>query len=180
MADKQTCHVTHAHWCVKDPRSGARPSSRLLLRRKEEGDAQRRPRQRHETRFCSFPILFLSASSSSLDALKRSISKVVHRDKNAIASLLSKTPAFCAFEKRTRRRRKRKRRRRASTNAPSGDVSLRRGHADGLGGSSLGQGEHYFVGVVLCVYLKVRTTRVFCAPPFSVRAKISFLFVGVF
>lgn len=24
VADKQTCHVTFAHWCVKDPRSGAR------------------------------------------------------------------------------------------------------------------------------------------------------------
>ena len=55
------------------------------------------------------------------------------------------------------------------TNAPSGDVSLRRGHADGLGGSSLGQGEHYFVGVVLCVLKSEDYTCLLCAPLFCAR-----------
>ncbi len=147
MADKQTCHVTHAHWCVKDPRSGARPSSRLLLRRKEEGDAQRRPRQRHETRsflFRSFfeRIIIVSRRAKAIDFESRSSIEIRMR-----SHLLSKTPSRVhskkerGREKRTRRRRRK--RRRANKNAPSGDVSLRRGHADGLGGSSLGQGEHY-------------------------------------
>ena len=169
MADKQTCHVTHAHWCVRDPRSGARARLPVSFFDAKKKETRKDDHGKGTRRVLFFSDLFLSASSSSLDALKRSISKVVHRDKNAIVSSFQhraaqsriRMHARCSKkgggrEKRTRRRKRRS----ANKNAPSGDVSLRRGHADGLGGSSLGQGEHFRWCCVVCVYLKVRTTRV--------------------
>ena len=101
MADKQTCHVTHAHWGslgIPDPVFCAiapvfpSPSSTQRRRRRAKTTTAKATR-----RVLFFSDLFLSASSSSLDALKRSISKVVHRDKNAIASSFQNTAR--AFEK---------------------------------------------------------------------------------
>ena len=65
------------------------------------------------------------------------------------------------FRKEEEEKKKQRSSRSTQTNAPSGDVSLRRGQADGLGGSSLGQGEHGFMCVLKRVLLKVKTIRPF-------------------
>ena len=97
MADKKTCHVTHAHWCVRDPRSGARARLPVSFFDAKKKETRKDDHGKGTRRVLFFSDLFLSASSSSLDALKRSISKVVHRDKNAIASSFQNTAR--AFEK---------------------------------------------------------------------------------
>ena len=154
MAGKKTCHVTRAgHWCVRDPRSMRTPvfpsSSSPSLTSSPSSSSQRR-RRRHET--VSFLFRFFSASS--LGARDRKSFEIRMRSKclSNDARCASNARAF-AFK---RRRKRKKTQSRSSgstqTNAPSGDVSLRRGQADGLGGSSLGQGEHF--GYV-CACVKV-------------------------
>ena len=81
MADKKTCHVTDAHGCVKDPRSGARARLSVSFFDAKKKETRKDDHGKGTRRFPFFSDPFLSASSSSLDALKRSISKVVHRSR---------------------------------------------------------------------------------------------------
>ena len=104
MADKKTCHVTlAAHGCVRDPRSVRAPvfpsppvfdakTSSLIVVANDHGKGTRR--------FPFFFDPFLSASSSSLDALKRD-RKSFDRDKNAIKASFQRraTPSRVHFEK---------------------------------------------------------------------------------
>ncbi len=162
MAGKKTCHVTLAgHWCVRDPQSMRTPvfpsSSSPSLTSSPSSSSQRR-RRRHET----VSILFRFFSASSLGARDRTSFEIRMRSKclSNDARCASNARAF-AFERRRKRKKTQRSSRSTQTNAPSGDVSLRRGQADGLGGSSLGQGEHGFMCVLKRVLLKVKTIRPF-------------------
>ena len=108
-----------------------------------------RIRRRHETAFFSFSIFF-SASSSLGAGIDRNSSEIRHTNDRGCLSkgripkhtpprIHTTTQSCCCSKKGGRRE---KTTRENDFDAPSGDVSLRRGHADGLGGSSLGQGEH--------------------------------------
>ena len=144
------------------PNRCARPSSRLpvfpsssspSLTSSLSSSSQRR-RRRHET----VSILFRFFSASSLGARDRTSFEIRMRSKclSNDARCASNARAF-AFERRRKRKKTQRSSRSTQTNAPSGDVSLRRGQADGLGGSSLGQGEHGFMCVLKRVLLKMKT-----------------------
>ena len=143
------------HPCAFGPRSiGARVRLPVSFFAGTEEDATKketqRIRRRHETAFFSFPIFF-SASSSLGAGIDRNSSEIRHTNDRGCLSKrrIPKHPPpanthddakLLSFEK--RRTKDEKTTREENDDAPSGDVSLRRGHADGLGGSSLGQGEH--------------------------------------
>ena len=154
MAGKKTCHVTRAH-LVPDrsvrasvfpsPSSPAPKKTRRRRRRKEYGEGTR-------------PLSFLFRSflahhrlSELGSIIDRNSSEIRHTNDRGCLSKgripkhtpprIHTTTQSCCCSKKGGRREKTTRFEN-DFDAPSGDVSLRRGHADGLGGSSLGQGEH--------------------------------------
>ena len=151
MADKQTCHVTHAHWGslgIPDPVFCAiapvfpSPSSTQRRRRRAKTTTAKATR-----RVLFFSDLFLSASSSSLDALKRSISKVVHRDKNAIVSSFQHRAAQSRIRMHARCSKKGG----AQTKTHRLETSLFGAVTRTDWAAAVWVKENIFVGVVLCV-----------------------------
>ena len=115
--------------------------------------SSQRRRRRHET----VSILFRFFSASSLGARDRTSFEIRMRSKCSNDARCASNARAFAFERRRKRKKTQRSSRSTQTNAPSGDVSLRRGQADGLGGSSLGQGEHGFMCVLKRVLLKMKT-----------------------
>jgi len=173
VADKQTCHVTHAHWCVRDPRSGARARLPVSFFDAKKKETRKDDHGKGTRRVLFFSDLFLSASSSSLDALKRSISKVVHRDKNAIASSFQNTAR--AFEKEEEEEKKERgggggEKGGAQTKTHRLETSLFGAVTRTDWAAAVWVKENIFVVVVLvCVLKSEDYTRVLCTP-FSVFA----------